>query len=295
VQDWQGSSFFDGWDFFYWDDPTHGTVNYLDEANAFDRGLAYTYDNGNGGENAVIRVDDSTWLASGAYRDSVRITSKEKVKLGSIVIFDANKMPYGQTVWPAFWTVGADWPNGGEIDIVEGVHTSVHNQMTLHSASGCTLSEPMDATATVLTTNCDANVNYNIGCGTLDSSSVSFGQGFSDNGGGVFATHFAAEAISIWFFPRGSVPSDIDSGSPDISAWGEPKARFANDTCAIEDYFADQTIVINTTLCGDWAGSQDVYSSYGYSGSCADAVYNPNLYTNALFDINYVKVYEPSS
>lgn len=69
-----------------------------------------------------MRTDNYTTLPSGANRNSIRITSKQPVTIGSLVLMDASKMPFGPTIWPAFWTVGANWPYGGEIDIVEGVH-----------------------------------------------------------------------------------------------------------------------------------------------------------------------------
>jgi beta-glucanase (GH16 family) len=36
------------------------------------------------------------------------------------------KVPYGQGIWPAFWTLGSDieqvgWPNSGELDIMEHI------------------------------------------------------------------------------------------------------------------------------------------------------------------------------
>ena len=100
VQSHSGSSFLNGWDFFNYRDPTNGQVNYLDERNARSAGLAYTTDNG----STVLRVDDYTWLGRDQKRNSVRITSKETVKIGSIVVFDAAVMPYGPSVWPAFWS-----------------------------------------------------------------------------------------------------------------------------------------------------------------------------------------------
>jgi len=59
---------------------------------------------------------------------SVRIMSTKTFHHG-LVIADFDLMPVGCSVWPSFWSVGPRWPNGGEIDIVEGVnnkHMSVN-------------------------------------------------------------------------------------------------------------------------------------------------------------------------
>ena len=38
-------------------------------------------------------------------------------------------------------------------------------------------------------------------------------------------------------------------------------------------------MVINITICGDWAGS--AYNSGGFPGTCADAVADPSNYNSA--------------
>lgn len=57
----EGPNFFDSWAFMTFDDPTHGLVQYVDRDTAFAKGLAYVRDDG----VAVMRVDNTTWLADG--------------------------------------------------------------------------------------------------------------------------------------------------------------------------------------------------------------------------------------
>lgn len=99
VQSHSGKNFFAGWDYFSYGDPTHGQVNFLNQADSDNAGLTYITANG----SAVMRVDDTTWLGPGQNRNSVRITSKQAVSIGSMVIMDAVSMPHGPGVWPAFW------------------------------------------------------------------------------------------------------------------------------------------------------------------------------------------------
>ena len=83
---------------------------------------------------------------------------------------------------------------------MEGVHSNTMNQMTLHTTAGCTLSQPMNATGRILTTDCDVAADSNIGCGVQDRSEASYGKGFNDARGGVYVTFFDESGISVWFF-----------------------------------------------------------------------------------------------
>jgi hypothetical protein len=55
-------------------------------------------------------------------RDSVRISSQTAYG-DSVIVLDLEHMPAGCATWPAFWTLSqkGPWPNGGEIDIIEGM------------------------------------------------------------------------------------------------------------------------------------------------------------------------------
>ncbi|KAG8693297.1 hypothetical protein FRC08_009213, partial [Ceratobasidium sp. 394] len=238
-----GSTFFDNWDFFNQADPTNGNVNYLAKADAISKQLAYVEADG----TVVMQVDNTNWVNAGANRDSVRISST-KSYTGGLFVLDVQAMPHGCGVWPAWWTVGPAWPSNGEIDILEGVHDQQFNQMTLHTASGCTLDpSPVKLKSTVLSKDCNAAVNYNTGCAFLDTDTTSYGAGLNAAGGGVFAMLWADDAISVWFFPRASVPSDLQglknktsaNGLADPSSWGVPKARWASTACSTSKFFKD--------------------------------------------------------
>jgi hypothetical protein len=105
----QGASFFDGFDFFTASDPTHGFVKYVDKDTATSKHLTY-----NQGSQTIIRADNTTVTPNG--RPSVRIVSKAAYNKG-VFLLDLEHMPTGCGTWPAYWMVGPDWPNSGEIDV----------------------------------------------------------------------------------------------------------------------------------------------------------------------------------
>ncbi|EUC54841.1 glycoside hydrolase family 16 protein [Rhizoctonia solani AG-3 Rhs1AP] len=234
-----GDNFFDGWDFFSESDPTNGNVNYLTKSDAFSKKLAYVQDNG----AVIMKVDDTTWVSAGGNRNSVRISSSKTYTKGLFVL-DVQAMPHGCGVWPAWWTVGSSWPTNGEIDILEGVHNQESNQMTLHTSSGCTLDTGLLKlkSSTILSKNCDAAANSNTGCAFLDSDKSSYGAGLNAAGGGAYAMLWDDDGISIWFFPRSKIPSDIQNlssktnATADPSAWGTPKAHWASASCSTSEF-----------------------------------------------------------
>ncbi|THH17556.1 hypothetical protein EW146_g3274 [Bondarzewia mesenterica] len=276
-----GSTFLDDWDFFTSTDPTKGYVNYVDKNTAVSSGLAYLQSDG----AYVLAVDDTTTLPSGARRNSIRISSK-KTYNGGLFIADFWAMPTGCGTWPAWWSVrsGSGWPAGGEIDIVEGVNNAHANQMTLHTAGQCytdtTWVSDERTTGTVLSTNCASSNANDEGCGFRDNRATSFGSGFQDGPGGVFAHLWTSDGITAWFFPRAEIPADITAGHPDPSSWGPPVAAWGSASCNIADNFYDHVLVLNTDICGTWAGNAAVYQNSGCPGTCANAVADPSHFSS---------------
>ena len=121
----------------------------------------------------------------------IRITSQDSYEFGSLWVLDLLHLPWGCSVWPAFWSKGPLWPNDGEIDIVEGINLMDHNQMALHTTGGCI----HDANATQTGSNSWTDCSKNTGCVVQETKANSFGEGFATAGGGVWATQFDVTGI----------------------------------------------------------------------------------------------------
>lgn len=140
--------------------------------------------------------------------------------------------------------VGPNWPNDGEFDILEGVNDNANNAMTLHTSDGCSITDGV-FTGTLITSNCYTyapDQSNNAGCDIQDQNTQSYGNEFNSNGGGVIALQWTSSDINIWFFPRGTTPSDLEAGTPDPASWKEPVAQYQGN-CNISSHFADMRIV----------------------------------------------------
>ncbi|KAI0755388.1 hypothetical protein C8Q80DRAFT_1117777 [Daedaleopsis nitida] len=145
--------------------------------------------------------------------------------------------------------------------------------------------------------NCDTAATDNAGCGVKAPSENSYGAAFNSAGGGWYATERTNSFIKIWFWSRGEddVPADVRNGATSINTddWGTPFAYFPSQTCNIADHFGEHNLVINLTLCGDWAGASNVYSASGCPGDCVSYVNNnPSAFTDAYFDVQWLKIYQ---
>jgi len=294
AQSYQGSNFFNGWNFSTVPDPNYGYVTFQSQTNAQSQKLAYVNDGG----NAIVKVDNTTvgQPADTTFgRNSVFMTSLAQIQLGSLVMFDALHMPYGCSVWPAFYLLGNNWPNNGEIDIIENVNLATSAQYSLHTLNGCKHPGNADGqTGNVVSTDCWNVTNGNQGCIVRESQQNSFGQGFASIGGGGFATLFDKNGVKVWFFPRSSLPGDWNSSSPNPDNWTTPSAYYPNSACNISQFIGPQSIVIDIDICGAFAGLSSVYN-LNCTGKCVDVIKDPNTYNGAYFEIQFLKVFTQGS
>jgi hypothetical protein len=269
-------------------------VKFVDQGTAQNAGLISQL-----GTSVKFGVDHQTVNPQNG-RMSVRLESKKTYNQGLIVV-DLAHMPSSICgTWPAFWTIGPDWPANGEIDIIEGVNSQTANAMTLHTAAGCSINNAgkQRFSGSIKTTNCDTQApgqGDNVGCGISTNDTTTYGDGFNNAGGGVYATAWTADAISVYHFSRANIPADLKTGNPDPSQWGEPLAIF--NGCDFREAVNNQTIIFDTTFCGQWAGQDAVWKADAVcsqkAATCQDYVAgNPGDFANAFWEVNYVKVYQ---
>lgn len=313
VETHSGSTFFDGFDFFTDADPTQGSVAYTSRLTAAPNKLIGVVLNNGSTPSAYIGVDSSNVTAN---RPSVRLTSKKSYN-HALILADIKHMPSGCGVWPALWMTGPDWPSHGEIDIVEQVNDNPYNTATLHTSANCAITGNINSghsdlfSGTLMTPDCDVNSpsqSKNAGCGIRAPANDTFtignescihstaGSAFNAQNGGVYATLWTSTGVSIYFFPRDYIPSDVSSGHPDPSSWtSKPQAVFSGNSCNFDAHLQDLSLVINTDFCGDWAG--DTWEADGCAAktgvaTCAEYVMNnPKAFETAYWLFNSISIY----
>ena len=88
---------------------------------------------------------------------------------------------------------------------------------------------------------------------------------------------------------KGSIPSNIHT-EPKTTEWGLPNAAFPFGSWCPNTKFNDLNIIINTALCGDWAGN--TFTADGCGANCVDFVKNnATAFVNAYWDINFIKIF----
>ncbi|KAJ7797591.1 concanavalin A-like lectin/glucanase domain-containing protein [Mycena olivaceomarginata] len=298
ARNYSGQGFFDPWNFKVGNDALDIQGEKGNGGFAKQQNLTSV----NGAGNVVIKVDDFTSAApNGTYgRNTVLMYSKDTISSGSLVIMDAVHIPFGCSVWPAFWTLGlgTPWPSKGEIDIIENVNLASNNQYSLHTLDGC--SHPaqgqVNQTGNVITTSCFINATgqaHNEGCLVADTD-LSYGAKFAQNGGGAFATLWDEEGIRIWFFTRSRVPRRYGHRQPQPKRVGRTDrllARVILPSFPLPPEAYMPTDIQETNVCGEFA--RDVFSQTCSSQAklCTDLVVVPSNYHDAYWEIKYISVF----
>ncbi|KAK5998635.1 putative endo-1,3(4)-beta-glucanase [Cladobotryum mycophilum] len=296
INSYAGEGLLSGFNWYNGVDPTFGFVAYQSQDNAQSMGL-YSVDEGTG----VVRlgVDHTNKYALDQGRPSIRLESKESYNQGLFIADFLHMPPSKCGLWPAFWAYGGDWPNNGEVDIIEGVNTNTKNIISAHTRFGCTQAPPPPLSrfsGQQRNAECAAGGD-NVGCGfdPPSSDASTYGDGFNAAQGGVYAMQWDSETISLWHFPRGAIPSDIEEKKPNPENWGMPQAAFGGPSCDVDSFWKNMNIVINIDFCGAWGGS-----AWGKSDSCNElaptcAEYvaeNPEAFADAYWDVRYIDAYQ---
>jgi len=301
-KEYKGETFFDQFWF-----PSY-KVEYMEVVN---RSVAETYNLISVKPNGAIYmgVDHLTYITpnTNVSRMTVEINSLDQYSQG-LFILDVQHSPSGCGVWPAFWLLGDVWPTDGEIDIIEGVNGQSYDQSTLHTGPNCTMQYEDTSSFTGIwmtgtngqnATNCYANAPdqaQNQGCSINANNPQTFGQGFNNIGGGVFATLFdPTKEIAMWFFPRDNIPPDVQSYHPKPDTWIKPYAYFSLGSECPGSNFNKQTIIFDIGLCGQWAGSVFKEMCPGL-GECVDYVdMHPEAMKEAYWEVNFLRIFQYSS
>ncbi|CAG8958535.1 hypothetical protein HYFRA_00009850 [Hymenoscyphus fraxineus] len=296
---YDSSNWFQKFEYRNGNDPTHGTVDYVDLYTAQSLGLTKIVDG-----RVYMGVDMQSVVPDNARgRKSIWAASRDEFTHG-LVIGDFQHMPENVCgIWPAFWTVRDEASPYGEIDIVEYFNDDASNgaitTYTDPKLPQCTFNQSPNGQTQPLSENFRSCTGDG-GCSTVGPA-AGYGAEFNKNDGGVWAMDWTSTAIRVWFFPRGTsgIPSDITNGNPNPALWPLPLAHFqrTDGGCDIDKHYLAQSIWFDTTFCGDNAGGEG-WTSWTDCGrktgvTCDEWVRkHPETFQNAYWLVNSVKVYQ---
>ena len=141
----EGEHFFNFYDFYDGEDSlgSAGYIRYVGHKRAFDLGIAnvtqeITYGHKGKDFSTPFAYMSSSPTEKGP-RESVRLEGKTTFNRG-LFILDLRHMPAGCGLWPAFWLTNEEnWPDFGEIDIVEGINNQTKAKTAMHTSAMCSM------------------------------------------------------------------------------------------------------------------------------------------------------------
>ena len=180
----------------------------------------------------LIQAKKENYRGSGYTSSRLKTQGKKEFQYGR---FEARvKLPYGQGIWPAFWTLGHDistvgWPASGEIDILEMVG----------GGSGGDSSELRDDSIV-------SSVHYK----QVDGSHMNKGNVFTLNSG-IFNNEFHVVSMVwdvnyIYYYLDG-----IQYGAQEITS----ADRY-------DEFHKMHFIILNLAVGGVWPGYPDQYTTF---------------------------------
>merc|ERR1712072_646718 len=161
-------------------------------------------------------------------RQSVKLRSKRRYT-HFLTAMRFSHVPFGRGVWPSFWTTGANWPNEGELDILEyagedaakvSFHTGIStNRCKLDSSllnkQGCNAFPDTNG----MGYDCVTNYPNQLGCAPYKAGMPRFtGEQWAQNPG-VIAAEYTDSYIKVFWFPESEIPTDFASDAPQPDQW----------------------------------------------------------------------------
>ena len=179
-------------------------------------------------ENGQLIIEAEKESYGGSSYTSARMKTQGKWSWTYGRIEARIKIPRGQGIWPAFWTLGANigsvgWPTCGEIDIMENIGKT-SDQKNVHG----TIHGPQ------------SGGDYNGGAGVTGTYTLPGGAALADNFH-TYAVEWTPNQIK-WFMDTNQYSTATAAGLPGGATWVFTQPQF---------------ILLNLAVGGNWPGNPD--------------------------------------